>query len=303
MSLTILSVAYPFAPVSRDTAGGAEQILAHLDAALVHAGHRSLIRMARSVADVVVVSIFVNPLQFGPDEDYARYPRMLEDDLVVCEQEGVDVVFAPSVAELYPSGRQVTLCSGQLGGVLEGRSRPGHYDGVLTIMSKLLNLLRPDMAILGQKDPQQLAVVRKMAADLNWDVDIVAAPAVRDNDGLLLSPRNRYLLPHERTTALALPRALAAAADHHSVEAALAAARRVLEQAERDGGLQLDYVALVNPQTFAALPPEYEGDALLLVAARVDSTRLIDHAELNLVRPKPEPQCVDRHAEPASIGH
>ena len=272
-------------------------------AGALHAGHRSLIRMARSVADVVVVSVFVNPLQFGPDEDYARYPRELEDDLAVCEQEAVDVVFVPSVAELYPSGRQVSVCSGQLGTVLEGQSRPGHYDGVLTIMSKLTNLVRPDMVILGQKDPQQLAVVRKMAADLNCDVDIVAAPVVRDDDGLALSTRNRFLLAHERTSALALPRALEAAAAHHSVEAVLAAARGVLQRAEQDGGLRLDYVALVQPQTFAALPPEHEGDALLLVAAQVGSTRLIDHAELNLARPKHEPQLVDRHAERASVGH
>jgi pantoate--beta-alanine ligase len=246
----------------------------------LHAGHRSLFRIARSVADVVVVSIFVNPLQFGPDEDYAHYPRALDDDLLSCQSEGVDVVFAPSVSDLYPAGRQVTVSAGQLGTVLEGRSRPGHFDGVLTIVAKLFNIVRPDKAIFGQKDAQQVAIVRRMATDLNYDIDIVAAPVVREEDGLALSSRNRYLLPHERTTALALSAALRAAARQQEAAHALAAARSVVATAETDGSLELDYLTLVNPLTFAELPDDHQGQALLLVAATVANTRLIDSAEL-----------------------
>jgi pantoate--beta-alanine ligase len=176
----------------------------------LHAGHRSLIALARTLGQVVVVSIFVNPLQFGPDEDYARYPRPLEDDLDICRADLVDVVLAPSVADLYPAGRQVTVSAGTMGTVLEGVSRPAHFDGVLTVMMKLFNIIRPDVAIFGQKDAQQVIVIRKMAADLNVDVDVVTAPVIRDEDGLALSTRNRYLLPHERTSALALSAALRA---------------------------------------------------------------------------------------------
>jgi len=246
----------------------------------LHAGHRSLIRIARNVADVVVVSIFVNPLQFGPDADYARYPRVLDEDLEVCQSEGVNIAFVPSVAELYPAGRQVTLCAGQLGTVLEGRSWSGHFDGVLTVVSKLFNIVQPDKAIFGQKDAQQLAVVRKMVTDLNWDVDIVSAPIVREDDGLALSSRNRYLLPHERTSALALSQSLRAAAQADNGADAVAAASSVLALAEGGGSFDLDYLTLVNPQTFAELPPDHSGDALLVVAATVGDTRLIDNTEL-----------------------
>lgn len=247
----------------------------------LHAGHRSLMRIARSIADVVVVSVFVNPLQFGPDEDYARYPRVLDDDIEICRAEDVDVVFAPSVIELYPAGRQVSVSAGQLGAVLEGRTRAGHFDGVLTVLAKLFNLVQPDKALFGQKDAQQLAVVRKMAADLNCDVDIVAGPIVRDDDGLALSTSNRYLLPHERTSALALSTALRAAARHDTVAAAMAAARAVLSAAGHNPIFQLDYLAAVHPQTFSELPDDYGGPGLLVVAAYVGDTRLIDSAELS----------------------
>jgi pantoate--beta-alanine ligase len=246
----------------------------------LHAGHRSLFRIARNVADVVVVSIFVNPLQFGPDEDYARYPRTLDEDLAACAAEGVDVVFVPSVTELYPSGRQVSVQAGQLGGCWEGRSRPWHFDGVLTVVAKLLNIVRPDKAIFGDKDAQQVALVRKMAVDLNVDVDIVSAPVVREEDGLAMSSRNRYLLPHERTSALALSASLRAAAEEDNPTDALAAARGVLELAEVDGTFTLDYLTLVNPVTFTELPLDHEGEALLLVAGTIGTTRLIDNLEL-----------------------
>jgi len=247
----------------------------------LNAGHRSLIRLAHDVGDAVVVSIFVNPLQFGPDEDYARYPRTPTDDLDACTSEGVDVVFMPSVAELYPAGRQVTVQAGHLGAVLEGRSRPGHFDGVVTVQSKLFNLVRPDKVILGQQDAQQLAVVRKLAADLNWDADIVAGPTVRDADGLAVCSRNRYLLPHERTSALALPAALRAAEGCASVASALASAQAVTDHAKQDGIFRLDYLSAVHPQTFAELPDDYEGPGLLLIAAWVGDTRLIDNSALS----------------------
>lgn len=246
----------------------------------LHAGHRSLIRLAGDLADVVVVSIFVNPLQFGPDEDYARYPRTPALDLETCQHEGVDVVFMPSVAELYPAGRQITVQAGALGRVLEGSSRPGHFDGVVTVQSKLFNLIRPDKVILGQQDAQQLAVVRKMAADLNIDVDILAGPTARDADGLAVCSRNRYLLPHERTAALAIPAALRAAGGAKTVAEALAAARMVTERAERDGTFRLDYLCMVHPQTFAQLPDDYAGLGLLVVAGWIGNTRLIDNAKL-----------------------
>lgn len=251
----------------------------------LHSGHRALIGLARNLADVVVVSIFVNPLQFGPDEDYARYPRTPEADLELCRQQAVDVVFVPSVAELYPAGRQVTVHAGHLGSVLEGCSRPGHFDGVVTVQSKLINLVRPDKVIFGGQDAQQVAVLRKMVADLNVDVDIVAGPTVRDDDGLALSSRNRYLLPHERTSALALSAALRAAARHDDVAGALGAARRVVEQAQREGGIRLDYLAIVSPETFAELPADHVGDGLAVIAAWLGENRLIDNLQLSFTGP------------------
>ena len=142
----------------------------------LHDGHRSLIRLAKTRGDVVVVSIFVNPLQFGPGEDYARYPRPLEDDLQICEADGVDIVFVPTVSDLYPAGRQVTVHAGDLGSMLEGNSRPGHFDGVLTVVLKLFNIVRPQVAVFGEKDAQQLACIQRMVIDLNLAVEIVGAP-------------------------------------------------------------------------------------------------------------------------------
>jgi pantoate--beta-alanine ligase len=246
----------------------------------LHAGHRSLFALAHTLADVVVVSIFVNPLQFGPDEDYARYPRTPEADLEACRSEGIDLVFTPSVAELYPAGRQVSVQAGLLGTVFEGRSRPGHFDGVVTVQSKLINLVQPDKVIFGQQDAQQLAVVRKMAADLNCDVDIVGGPTVRDADGLALSSRNRYLLPQQRTSALALSAALRAARGHDDVAGALSAAGEVLQRAEHDSTFRLDYLNVVHPHTFAELRPDHTGEGLMVVAAWVGDVRLIDNATM-----------------------
>ena len=254
----------------------------------LHDGHRSPLRLARELAGPggsVVVSIFVNPLQFGPSEDFARYPRSLDQDLAICAEEGVRLVFAPHVSQMYPQPQLVTVNPGPGGRVLEGKSRPGFFDGVLTVVLKLFQLTAPDMAVFGEKDAQQLELIRQMAADLDLGVQIVAAPLHRDPDGLATSSRNAYLSAQERAAALALPRALAAAASaaDQGGAAALAAARAVLDAAA-DGKLpiELDYLVLADPDTFAEVGPEHKGHALLLVAAKVGSTRLIDNAAFEL---------------------
>ena len=248
----------------------------------LHAGHAALVDEARSrvePGDAVVVSIFVNPLQFGPGEDLDRYPRTFEADLDVCREHGADVVFAPSVEEVYPNGDpQVTVEPGPLGAVLEGATRPGHYRGVLTVVAKLFGLVRPDLAVFGQKDYQQLVLIRRMAADLCMGVDVVGAATVREDSGLALSSRNAYLDADQKRLALALSRALRAGADAGSrgAERVLADATAVLDAAE---GVDLDYLALTGPGLEEA--PEH-GEARLLVAARVGPTRLIDNTEIHL---------------------
>ncbi|WP_422641169.1 pantoate--beta-alanine ligase [Streptomyces glaucescens] len=197
----------------------------------LHEGHATLIRTAREHVGrkgYVVVTVFVNPLQFGAGEDLDRYPRTLDADLKTAEQAGADIVFAPSADEMYPDGRpEITFRAGAMGERLEGASRPGHFDGMLTVVAKLLHLTRPDVAFFGQKDAQQLALIRRMVRDLNFPVEIVGVPTVREEDGLALSSRNRYLSPQERRTALALSRALFAAQDRHVALEALRA--RALE--------------------------------------------------------------------------
>ena len=245
----------------------------------LHEGHRALLRRAREVTDTVVVSIFVNPLQFAPSEDLDRYPRPLEADLAMCADEGVALAFVPSRAEMYPSEPVVRVCAGPMGSVFEGASRPGHFDGVLTVVAKLFGLVRPDIAVFGRKDAQQLALVRRMVTDLELPVRIEAAPLIRDADGLALSSRNRYLSASERESALALSRALTAAAAAaeagESPAAIVDAARSALD---REDGVVTDYVALVNPDDFE---PFIAGtDGLVVVAARVGSTRLIDNGEI-----------------------
>ncbi len=193
----------------------------------LHDGHASLIRAARRDAGPdgeVVVTVFVNPLQFGAGEDLDRYPRTLEADVKIAEQAGADAVFAPSVDEVYPGGEpQVRVGAGPMGTVLEGATRPGHFDGMLTVVAKLLHLTVPDVALFGQKDAQQLALIRRMVRDLNFPVEIVGVPTIREDDGLALSSRNRYLSPDERRTALALSRALFAGRDRHAAQEALRA--------------------------------------------------------------------------------
>lgn len=196
----------------------------------LHEGHATLVRTARELAGPggeVVVTVFVNPLQFGAGEDLDRYPRTLDADLEIAGRAGADVVFAPSVDEVYPGGEpQVRISAGPMGERLEGGSRPGHFDGMLTVVAKLLHLTRPDAALFGQKDAQQLALIRRMTRDLNFGVQIVAVPTVREEDGLALSSRNRYLSARERRTALALSQALFAGRDRHAAQEALRARAR-----------------------------------------------------------------------------
>jgi pantoate--beta-alanine ligase len=253
----------------------------------LHEGHAGLMRVARDHVGTgpVVVSIFVNPLQFGAGEDLDRYPRTLETDLKICEREGVEIVFVPSVEEVYPSGEpQVTVEPGPLAEILEGRTRPGHYRGVLTVVAKLFGLVRPDVAVFGQKDYQQLALIRQMVADLCLDVEIVGAETERDSDGLALSSRNRYLDEEQRSQALALSRTLRAAqqAARHGVEAALDAARAELRASV---GVDLDYLAITTPE-LGELPDDSAilpgTDARILIAARVGTTRLIDNLAITI---------------------
>lgn len=247
----------------------------------LHEGHRALMRRARALADNVLVTVFVNPLQFGPNEDLDRYPRPFEADVRACDDEGVDVVFAPSPDVVYPDGESlVRVTAGRLGEVLDGVTRPGHFDGVLTVVAKLLHLTRPDVAVFGQKDAQQLVLVRRMVRDLDFRVQIVGVPTVREADGLALSSRNAYLSPVERTAALAISRALreAESVAPQRFEAVLAAAQAVLHA---EPGLAVEYVALVDPDTLAPVDRSSEG-ALLAVAARSGSTRLIDNVTIPL---------------------
>ena len=254
----------------------------------LHDGHRALLRRARQVSGrngSLVVSVFVNPLQFGIGEDLDRYPRTLPEDMVICAEEGVDVVFAPAHEEIYPIEQMITVSPGPLGEVLEGVFRPGFLDGVLTVVLKLFNLVKPDVAVFGEKDAQQLAVVRRMVADLNLPVTIDSVSIARDPDGLAISSRNRYLSPSERGTALALSRALRAgvAAAGEGPVAVLAAAQAELSAAsEAEPPLATDYLALADPETFTAIATDHAGPALLLVAATVGKTRLIDNMWLML---------------------
>ncbi|MER5300278.1 pantoate--beta-alanine ligase [Streptomyces lasiicapitis] len=303
----------------------------------LHEGHATLVRTAREAAGAdgeVVVTVFVNPLQFGAGEDLDRYPRTLEADIKTASQAGADVVFAPSADEVYPGGEpQVRVTAGPMGTVLEGATRPGHFDGVLTVVAKLLHLTAPDVALFGQKDAQQLAVIRRMVRDLNFDVEIVGVDTVREDDGLARSSRNRYLSPEERRTALTLSRALFAGRDRHAAQEALraraalapatharvdglnalgearaaadahavaqaaptgpagpdavrAAACQVLDEGARlRPPLVLDYLALVDPADFQEIRPGYEGEAVLAVAAKVGTTRLIDNIPLTFGAP------------------
>lgn len=241
----------------------------------LHEGHLSLVKRARSSCDVVAASIFVNPLQFGPNEDLDDYPRSEERDLELARSSGVDVMFLPSVQEMYGTERHTSIEIGRIGDILEGADRPGHFDGVATAVAKLLNIFEPDVTFFGQKDAQQVAVVRQMVRELSFASEIEVVPTVRESDGLALSSRNAYLDPDERQRALVLFRALQAGrAAWGRGESAVTTEMEMLDTLRSTGGVVPGYARAVNPETFGA--PD-TGEALLLVAARVGSTRLIDN--------------------------
>ncbi len=244
----------------------------------LHEGHLSLVRRARAENDHVAVSIFVNPTQFGPHEDYNRYPRDLERDLRLLEPLGVDLVFAPSVEEMYPPGFQTWVIVEEVSRPLEGAARPGHFRGVATVVTKLFNIVQPDRAYFGQKDAQQAVVIRRMVQDLNIPVEIVVCPTVREPDGLAMSSRNTYLNPEERRAATVLFRALQAAKARYEqgerdAERLREAMREVI-QAEPLA--RLDYVSVADPETLQELD-RVEDRALLSLAVYIGKTRLIDN--------------------------
>ncbi|HOV87854.1 MAG TPA: pantoate--beta-alanine ligase [Syntrophobacteraceae bacterium] len=247
----------------------------------LHEGHLALMREAKNRADVVAVSVFVNPTQFGPNEDFERYPRDMQRDVRLCTDVGVDVIFAPSVPEMYPEGFQTGIEVSKVTIPLCGRSRPGHFVGVATVVTKLFNSVKPHLAIFGQKDYQQWVVIRRMVQDLNMDIEVVGHPTVREPDGLAMSSRNSYLSPDERQVALRLSRSLKAAQDlvdrgETGGEVILEKVRDILDSG---GGLRIDYVQLCHPDTLEEAP-RVDEPAVLLLAAFVGKTRLIDNCVL-----------------------
>jgi pantoate--beta-alanine ligase len=247
----------------------------------LHEGHLSLVRAGRARCDVVVASIFVNPTQFGPNEDLAKYPRTFNRDRELLEKEGVELLFAPSVEEMYPAGAMTWVTVEGLSEKLDGRSRPGHFRGVTTVVAKLFHVIEPDAAYFGQKDAAQVAVIRQMVRDLNFPVEIVACPIVRESDGLAMSSRNAYLDPQQRKEALVLHRSLMRVkkmweGGENSAEKLLAAGR---EEPARESSVRLDYFEIVNAESLDPVGNVGKG-ALVAVAAFVGATRLIDNIVL-----------------------
>ncbi len=247
----------------------------------LHEGHLSLVRAAKTSCDVVAASIFVNPAQFGPNEDLAKYPRDFERDSNLLAQEGVELIFAPSVEEMYPPGAATWVTVEDLSGKLDGRSRPGHFRGVTTVVAKLFHIVEPDAAFFGQKDAAQLAIIRRMVRDLNFSVEIIACPIVRETDGLAMSSRNAYLDPVQRQQALVLRRALLRVQKSWEAgereAATLAATGR--EEVAREKAVRLDYFEIVDPDSLDPVEKAGRG-ALVAVAAFVGTTRLIDNVLL-----------------------
>jgi pantoate--beta-alanine ligase len=247
----------------------------------LHAGHRSLMKAARQRCAIVVASIFVNPTQFAPNEDFSCYPRTLEQDCQMLEAEGVDVVFTPTAEVMYPPGASTFVEVEGVSERLDGASRPGHFHGVATVVAKLFHIVQPDFAFFGQKDAAQVAVLRKMVRDLDFPIEMVICPTVREPDGLAMSSRNRYLSAKERQQALSLSRALQTAqilADHGEHRAA-ALSQTMLATLEQEPAVRIDYLAVVDPDTLLPLEDVAAG-ALLAVAAYVGNTRLIDNVLL-----------------------
>jgi len=247
----------------------------------LHEGHFSLVRAAMSRCQMTAVSIFVNPLQFGPTEDLAKYPRTLERDAEMLSELGVDLLFVPGVAEMYPEGVKTRVMVEELSDKLDGASRPGHFRGVATVVAKLFGIVRPDFAFFGQKDAAQVAVLRKMVEDLNLDVQLVVCPIVREPDGLAMSSRNVYLTPEQRQQALVLHRALMRV--EMAVQQGERDAARLIEIGRQiiaeERGARLDYFAIVNPDTLDPVE-NVSGGALVAVAAYLGATRLIDNLVL-----------------------
>ena len=250
----------------------------------LHDGHAELVRQARRMVGetgTVIVTVFVNPTQFSAGEDFDAYPRTLDDDVVVASEAGADVVFAPNAVEVYGltggfEPTSVTIDPGPLGDVLEGASRPGHFRGVLTVVSKLMGMTYPDVALFGEKDYQQLTLIRRMVADLSMPVEVVGVPTVREADGLARSSRNRYLSPEERRVAAVIPQALAAAAQQSAPQEAVETGLRILS---REPGIDVDYLVVTDLDLG---PAPRIGDARVLVAARVGTTRLIDNQPMRV---------------------
>ncbi len=249
----------------------------------LHDGHLSLVTIAHEQADFVVVSIFVNPLQFGANEDFEKYPRTLQDDAEKLSAANVDVLFAPDIEDVYPNGDQITQHAGPVGETFEGKIRPGHFDGMLTVVARLFDLVKPDISVFGNKDAQQLFLIRRMVENSNhrWNaMQVVGAPTMREEDGLAMSSRNRYLSEAERELALKISRALRAAETTHGDAATrLIAAEQVMVTAP---AVRLDYVALINPATFEPIEAGFVGRALLIIAAQVGGTRLIDNLSISI---------------------
>ena len=262
----------------------------------LHEGHAALVRQSASRCDVTVVSIFVNPTQFAPNEDFAKYPRDLDRDQALCLEAGADVLFLPEAAEVYPSGFQTHVEPGRLAESLCGAFRPGHFRGVATVVAKLFNMVQPDLAFFGQKDFQQTAVVRRMVRDLNLPVDVVVVPTIREEDGLAMSSRNSYLAPDERERALCLSQGLFAAQEafrngERLPDRLLATARGPMATADR-----IQYLDLVDAQSLESLQGPVDRTAALCVAAYVGSTRLIDNV---ILAPSPEEAGLNVSLSPA----
>ena len=247
----------------------------------LHEGHLALVDEARRRADSVVLSVFVNPLQFGPDEDFARYPRNLERDRGLAGGRGVDLFFAPETDALVPAGAEIRVIAGETAERWEGSARPGHFTGVLTIVAKLFHLVEPEVACFGQKDIQQATLIRRMARDLNWSVELAIVPIMREADGLAMSSRNVYLSPTERTNALSLSHGLRAARDAwQGGERSAAVLKRIVQSSLRAAaGVRAEYIAVVEPEKLRPVSVAPAG-TILAVAARVGTTRLIDNVIL-----------------------
>jgi pantoate--beta-alanine ligase len=246
----------------------------------LHAGHLSLVRRARHSSDIVVVSVFVNPKQFGEGEDFERYPRDTEGDLELLEGERTDIAFLPSVDHMYPPDATVGVAAGPVGDRFEGADRPGHFDGVCTVVTKLFNIVEPDLAVFGQKDAQQVAVLKRLVKDLDFSIELDIGPIVREPDGLAMSSRNVYLSPEQRDQALALSRSLEQGRDAFERSGDVQIAEKtMLEHLRNAGGVVVSYAAAVDPNSFET--PQSGGSILLIVAANVGQTRLIDNLLIN----------------------